>query len=68
MRRHEYRFVRLDAGGLSVRSSARRERQETIAEHARQGWRPAGLLVPGRGASGAAKDRKLPLEREVRGP
>lgn len=64
MRRYEYKFVRLGEGWLSVKASAKTEYQETIEEHARDGWRLVQIFAPGTGAYGAAKYYELILERE----
>lgn len=62
-RRYEYKFVRLGEGWTGVRREGREHYQESIEEHARQGWRLVQIFAPGTGASGAAKYYELILER-----
>jgi hypothetical protein len=61
--RYEYKFVRLGQGWMGVRREARREYQQVIEEHARQGWRLVQVFAPGMGAYGAAKYFELIPER-----
>lgn len=63
-RRFEYKFIRLGEGFLQVRKEARESYQETIEQHAREGWRLVQIFAPGIGASGAAKFYEIILERE----
>jgi uncharacterized protein DUF4177 len=63
-RQFEYKFIRLGEGFLQVRKAARQTYQETIHQHAREGWRLVQVFAPGIGASGAAKFYEIILERE----
>lgn len=67
----EYKFVRLEQTaawltGTGVPSAAARESyQETVHEHARQGWRLVQIFAPGLGAYGMAAYFELIFERPV---
>ncbi len=63
--RFEYKFVRLGEGVLSVKSEARKNYQEQIQQHARDGWRLVQIFAPGVGAYGGAGYYELILEREI---
>ncbi len=66
---YEYEFVRLGETGTSAffgpGSAARKDYQESIREHARDGWRLVQIFAPGVAAFGAAKYYELIFEREV---
>jgi len=70
-RRFEYRFVRIGENRTSaffgVRSDARKEYQEVVHRHARDGWRLVQIFAPGVAAYGAAKYYELIFERELAG-
>jgi hypothetical protein len=70
--RYEYRFVRLgDYRGsalLGVPNSAQETYEDTVHEHARDGWRLVQIFAPGIAALGAAKYFELIFEREVQIP
>ena len=61
----EYKFVRLGEGFLVVKGDAKRDYQEVIQEHAREGWRLVQIFAPGIGASGAAKYYELIFEKPI---
>jgi hypothetical protein len=63
MQKFEYTFVRLGEGWVSVRGDAKREYQEVIQKHARDGWRLVQIFAPGIGAYGAAKYYEIIFER-----
>ncbi|MFC1493573.1 DUF4177 domain-containing protein [candidate division KSB1 bacterium] len=63
-RRYEYKFERLGEGMLGVKKSAKKEYQEIIHEHARQGWRLVQIFAPGIAAYGSAKYYEMVFERE----
>lgn len=65
MRKYEYKFVRLGEGWMGVRSEAKKGYQDSIEEHAREGWRLVQIFAPGIGAYGAAKYYELIFERPV---
>jgi hypothetical protein len=43
------------------------EYQQTVHDHAREGWRLVQIFAPGTGAYGSASYYELVLERPVRG-
>jgi Domain of unknown function (DUF4177) len=63
--RYEYKFVRLGEYGGSalfgVQDKARKTYQDTVQEHAREGWRLVQVFAPGV----AAKYYELIFEREL---
>jgi len=63
--KYEYKFVRLGEGWLGAKSTAGKEYQEQIRQHAQDGWRLVQIFAPGTGAYGAAKYYELILEREA---
>ena len=63
--KYEYKFVRLGEGWLNARRSAKRDYQQVIQQHAREGWRLVQVFAPGIGGYGAAKYYEIILEREV---
>jgi hypothetical protein len=63
MQKFEYKFVRLGEGWLSVSREAKREYQEVIQTHARDGWRFVQIFAPGIGGYGAAKYYEIIFER-----
>lgn len=63
--RYEYKFVRLGEGALGVKRTAKQHYQETIQQHAREGWRLVQIFSPGTGIYGASQYFELILEREV---
>jgi len=63
-RNYEYKFIRLGEGILGVRKEGKLTYQETIQQHAREGWRLVQIFAPGIGAYGAAKYYEIVLERE----
>ncbi len=63
--RYEYKFVRLGQGWLSARGEAKREYQQVVHEHAREGWRLVQVFAPGIGAYGAARYFEAIFEREI---
>ena len=63
--KYEYKFVRLGEGIMSVKRSARKQYQQVISEHARDGWRLVQIFAPGLGANGAPKYYETIFEREV---
>jgi len=65
LQKYEYKFVRLGEGLTGVRKSGRNEYQETVHQHARDGWRLVQIFAPGIGAYGAAKYFELIFEREI---
>ena len=68
-RTFEYKFVRLGENQVSAlfgpQSKARREYQEVVHEHARDGWRLVQIFAPGVAAFGAARYYELIFEREL---
>lgn len=65
MQKFEYKFVRLGEGLFSVKGEAKREYQEVVQKHARDGWRLVQIFAPGIGGYGAAKYYEIILERSV---
>ncbi len=63
--KYEYKFVRLGEGWLNARRSAKRDYQQVIHQHAREGWRLVQVFAPGIGGYGAAKYYEIILEREI---
>lgn len=63
--RYEYKFVRLGEGLMGVRRGARKNYQQVVHEHARDGWRLVQIFAPGTGSYGAAKYFELIFEREI---
>ena len=63
-RQLEYKFIRLGEGLLGVRKEAKATYQDTIQQHAREGWRLVQVFAPGIGASGSPKFYEIILERE----
>ena len=63
--KYEYKFVRLGEGYLGVKKSARDQYQQTINEHAAEGWRLVQIFAPGLGGYGTPKYFELIFEREV---
>jgi hypothetical protein len=63
--RFEYKFVRLGEGWLGARRKARREYQQVVEEHARDGWRLVQVFAPGIGGYGTAKYYEVILERPL---
>ncbi len=63
--KHDYKFVRLGEGLLAVGQEAKETYQETIRQHAVDGWRLVQIFAPGIGRGGTAKYYEIILEREV---
>ena len=63
MQKFEYKFVRLGEGWLAVKGDAKREYQEVIQKHARDGWRLVQIFAPGIGGYGAAKYYEMIFEK-----
>jgi len=64
--RYDYKFVRLGEGWLRARREAKEQYQQTVHDHARDGWRLVQVFAPGIGGYyGAAKYFELIFEREV---
>ena len=67
--RYEYKFVRLGENRGSalfgVSGKARKTYEDTVQEHARDGWRLVQIFAPGVAGFGAAKYYELIFEREV---
>lgn len=63
----EYQFVRLGEGALGVKRAAKERYQETIRQHARDGWRLVQIFSPSTGIYGASQFFELIFEREVGG-
>jgi len=63
--RYEYKFVRLGEGIMQARKAAKDDYQDTIHQHAENGWRLVQVFAPGIGAYGAAKFYELIFERPV---
>jgi hypothetical protein len=63
--KYEYKFVRLGEGWMGVRRSARREYQQVIHEHAKDGWRLVQIFAPPIAGYGSAKYFEIILEREL---
>jgi hypothetical protein len=61
--RYEYTFVRLGEGYFGVRREGREEYQQTIHEHAAQGWRLVQIFAPGLGVHGSPTFYELIFER-----
>ena len=64
-RRYEYKFVRLGEGWFGVRRRAEKEYQQTVHEHARDGWRLVQIFAPGNGVYGAPNYYELIFEKEL---
>ena len=62
-REYDYKFVRLGQGWLGVKSSALKDYQRVIEDHARDGWRLVQVFAPGTGAYGMSKYIEVILER-----
>jgi hypothetical protein len=62
---HEYKFIRLGEGWLTVGKEAKTSYQDVINEHAKEGWRLVQVFAPGTGTYGAAKYYEIILERPV---
>ena len=62
--KYEYKFVRLGEGMMGVKKSARQEYQQTIHEHAREGWRLVQIFAPAIAGYGSAKYYEIIFERE----
>ena len=64
---YEYKFVRLGESRGSaifgVQDKARKNYQEVVHEHARNGWRLVQIFAPGVAAFGAAKYYEVIFER-----
>ncbi len=67
--RYEYKFVRLgDYRGstlFGVSNNAQKTYEDTVHEHARDGWRLVQIFAPGVAALGGAKYYELIFEREL---
>jgi hypothetical protein len=63
--KHEYKFVRLGEGWLTVGKEAKETYQETIRQHAVDGWRLVQIFAPGIGGGGTPNYYEIILEREV---
>ncbi len=63
MQNYEYKFVRIGEGWLAATREARTRYQDTVHEHAREGWRLVQIFAPGIGGYGAAKYFELIFER-----
>ena len=64
-RKYEYKFARLGEGVLGVKRTAEEQYQETIHQHARDGWRLVQIFSPSTGIYGASQFFELIFEREV---
>ena len=68
-RSYEYKFVRIGENRVSSlfgpAESARRDYQDVVREHARDGWRLVQIFAPGVAAFGAARYYELIFEREA---
>jgi len=64
--KHEYKFVRLGEGWLAARREAKEQYQQTVHDHARDGWRLVQVFAPGTGGYGAAKYFEMIFERDTR--
>ena len=68
---YEYKFVRIGENRVSSlfgpADSARRDYQDVVREHAREGWRLVQIFAPGVAAFGAARYYELIFEREAAG-
>jgi hypothetical protein len=64
--KYEYKFVRLGEGWLGARREAKEQYQQTVHDHARDGWRLVQVFAPGIGGYGRAKYFEMIFEREVR--
>lgn len=62
--KYEYKFVRLGEGMLGVKRSAREDYQETVHQHAREGWRLVQIFSPSTGVYGASQYFELIFERQ----
>lgn len=66
---YEYRFVRLGENRGStffgVEDKARTGYEDTVHQHARDGWRLVQIFAPGIAAFGAAKYYELIFERQI---
>ena len=63
--KHEYKFVRLGEGWMEAKKEAKQEYQNTVHEHARDGWRLVQVFAPSFGAYGASKYVELIFEKPV---
>ncbi len=67
-RTFEYKFVRTGEYRASAlfgpQAKARKQYQEIVHEHARDGWRLVQIFAPGVAAFGAARYYELIFERE----
>jgi len=63
--KYEYKFVRLGEGWMSVRRSAKKEYQQVIHEHAKDGWRLVQIFAPPIAGYGSAKYFEIIFEREL---
>ena len=61
--RFEYKFVRLKVGFLGNQAELRY--QETVHQHAREGWRLVQVFAPGISSIGTATYYELIFERPV---
>ena len=61
---YEYKFVRLGEAALGVNRTAK-DHQETIHQHALDGWRLVQIFSPSTGLYGASQFLELIFEREV---
>jgi hypothetical protein len=64
-KKYEYKFVRLGEGAFGVKRTAKAHYQETVHQHARDGWRLVQIFSPGTGIYGASQFFELIFEREV---
>ena len=68
---YEYKFVRLGEGRTSAafgpQEAARKNYEQVVHDHAREGWRLVQIVAPGVAAFGAAKYYELIFEREAPG-
>ena len=66
---YEYKFVRIGENRVSAlfgpQEGARRNYQQVVHEHARDGWRLVQIFAPGVAAFGAARYYELIFEREA---
>ncbi len=62
---YEYKFVRLGEGTLGVKRTAKEQYQETIHQHARDGWRLVQIFSPSTGIYGASQFFELIFEKVV---
>jgi hypothetical protein len=63
--KYDYKFVRLGEGAFGVKRSARKDYQETVHQHAREGWRLVQIFSPSTGVYGTSQYFELIFERQI---